>query len=160
MGAFLQLGQPGRAWELALRLLPVYHSFDRQTADQYRVEPYVMASDVYANPSQRGRGGWTWYTGSAAWYQFILLEELLGFRKEGSVLYLRPVLPAGWDSVHITYRYRSATYRFHLSQSCPAPVLDGEPLTGGRILLQDDGRIHEAGFRPAPISARLGRAGR
>ena len=160
MGAFLQLGQPGRAWELALRLLPVYHSFDRQRADQYRVEPYVMAADVYANPSQRGRGGWTWYTGSAAWYQFILLEELLGFRKEGSVLYLRPVLPAGWDSVHITYRYRSATYRFHLSQSCPAPVLDGEPLTGGRILLQDDGRIHEAGLRPAPISARHGRAGR
>ena len=79
-----------------------------------------------------------------------LLEELLGFRKEGSVLYLRPVLPASWDSVHIAYRYRSATYRFHLSSACTAPVLDGEPLAGGRILLQDDGRIHEATRGSAP----------
>ncbi len=150
MGAFLQLGQPDRAWELALRLLPVYRSFDRQTADQYRLEPYVMAADLYAAPSQQGRGGRAWYTGSAAWYQYLLLEELLGFRKEGSVLYLRPVLPASWDSVHIAYRYRSATYRFHLSSACTAPVLDGEPITGGRILLQDDGRIHEATRGSAP----------
>ena len=109
----------------------------------------LLCSGVYRGCSP-GRGGRAWYTSSAAWYQYLLLEELLGFRKEGSVLYLRPVLPAGWDSVHITYRYRSATYRFHLSSACTAPVLDGEPLTGGRILLQDDGRIHEATRGSAP----------
>lgn len=155
MGAYGRLGQSSRAWELALRLLPVYRGFDRQAADQYRAEPYVMAGDVSAHPSQLGRGGRTWYTASAAWYQFILLEELLGFHKEGSVLYFRPVLPEAWDSIHITYRYYSATYRFHISKTCSAPTLDGEPLTGNRILLQDDGRIHEAGLCPAPFSARL-----
>ena len=83
------------------------------------------------------------------------MEELLGFHKEGSVLYFRPVLPEAWDSIHITYRYYSATYRFHISKTCSAPTLDGEPLTGNRILLQDDGRIHEAGLCPAPFSARF-----
>ena len=155
MGAYGRLGQSSHAWELALRLLPIYRGFDRQAADQYRAEPYVMAGDVSAHPSQLGRGGRTWYTASAAWYQFILLEELLGFHKEGSVLYFRPVLPEAWDSIHITYRYYSATYRFHISKTCSAPTLDGEPLTGNRILLQDDGRIHEAGLCPAPFSARF-----
>ena len=90
------------------------------------------------------------YTGSAAWYQYLLLTELLGFRKTGSILRFRPVLPAGWDWVRITYRYGSATYHLTGRRDCPFPTADGERLKEGCILLQDDGRIHEAVF---PIRA-------
>lgn len=146
MAAWYQLGKYDRAWELALELLPQNHALTRQTAARYRVEPYVMAADISANPRHRGRGGWTWYTGSAAWYQYLMLTELLGFRKTGSILRFRPVLPAGWDWVRITYRYGSATYHLHGRRDCPFPMADGERLKEGSIILRDDGKIHEGVF--------------
>lgn len=146
MAAWYQLGKYDRAWELALSLLPQNHALTRQTAARYRVEPYVMAADIYSNPRHRGRGGWTWYTGSAAWYQYLMLTELLGFRKTGSILRFRPVLPAGWDWVRITYRYGSTTYHLHGRRDCPFPMADGERLKEGSIILRDDGKIHEGVF--------------
>ena len=108
MGAYGRLGQSSRAWELALRLLPVYRGFDRQAADQYRAEPYAMAGDVSAHPSQLGRGGRTWYTASAAWYQFILLEELLGFPqgRQRSLPSPRPSRSMGFHSHHLSLLQR------------------------------------------------------
>jgi len=146
MAAFYQLGKYDQAWELALALLPQNHALTRQTAARYRVEPYVMAGDIYATPRHRGRGGWTWYTGSAAWYQYLMLSELLGFRKVGNILRFRPVLPAGWDWVRITYRFGSATYHLHGRRDCPFPMADGERLKEGCIVLRDDGKIHEGVF--------------
>ena len=129
-----------------LRALPVRRAASRQLAARYRVEPYVLAGDVYANPQQRGRGGWTWYTGSAAWYLYVMLEQLLGCQKRGDTLRFRPVLPKDWDSVHLTYQYGGATYHLHGARDCAFPTADGERLPGGALRLTDDGRIHEAVF--------------
>ena len=146
VAALHQLGQDGRAWELASALLPIRHAATRQLALRYRVEPYALAADVYANPQQRGRGGWTWYTGSASWLQYVVLTQLLGFQKTGSVLRFRPVAPAEWDGLRVTYRFGTATYHLHASRDCPFPTADGEQLRDGRLILTDDGRIHEATF--------------
>ena len=110
------------------------------------MEPYALAADVYANPQQRGRGGWTWYTGSAGWLQYVVLTQLLGFQKTGNVLRFRPVAPSGWDELRVTYRFGTATYHLHASRECPFPTADGEQLRDGRLILTDDGRIHEATF--------------
>ena len=146
IAALHQLGQDDRAWELALAMLPTRHAATQQLARRYRVEPYVMAADIYTNPQQRGRGGWTWYTGSAAWYLTVLTEQLLGFQKTGNHLRFRPVLPKGWDEIHLRYRFGSATYHLHANRECLTAMADGEALPDSTLLLQDDGRIHEATF--------------
>ena len=146
IAAFHQLGQDDRAWELALSMLPIRHSSTQQLTRRYRVEPYVLAGDLYAHPQQRGRGGWTWYTGSAAWYLTVITEQLLGFQKEGDQLRFRPVLPKGWDEIHLRYRYGSATYHLHANRECVTATADGQVLTDNTLHLQDDGRIHEATF--------------
>lgn len=146
VAALHQQGEDQRAWELALSLLPTRHSATRQLAARYRVEPYVMAADIYANPQQRGRGGWTWYTGSAGWYQYVVLTSLLGFQKQGNTLRFRPVLPIGWEEIRLTYRFGSATYHLRALRDCAVPICDGTPLTDGTLTLTDDGRIHEAVF--------------
>ena len=127
-------------------MIYVHHASTKQLALRYRVEPYVLAADIYSNPQQRGRGGWTWYTGSAAWYQYVVLRCLLGFQKEGATLRFQPVAPDSWDEFRITYRYGTATYHLRAARDCPFPSADGEQLTDGRIQLKDDGRIHEAVF--------------
>ncbi len=146
IAALHQLGQDNRAWELAGAMLPTFHSATRQLALRYRVEPYVLPADIYANPQQRGRGGWTWYTGSASWYQYVLLTQLFGFQKTGNVLRFRPVAPAQWDGLRVTYRYGSSTYHLRAARDCAVAVADGVQLRDGRLLLVDDGRIHEAVF--------------
>ncbi len=146
IAALHQLGQDNQAWELANAILPVHHARTRQLAARYRVEPYAMASDIYSNPQQRGRGGWTWYTGSASWFQFVMLTQLFGFQKTGNILRFRPVVPTDWEGFRITYRYGTATYHLRASRDCPFPVADGEQLRDGRLILKDDGRIHEAIF--------------
>lgn len=146
LSALHQLGQDGRAWELALRMLPTTHAATRQLAARYRVEPYVMAADIYANPQQRGRGGWTWYTGSASWYWVVMAQQLLGLRKKGNQLRFTPVCPTSWDGLRITYRVGRATYHLHASRDCLIPEADGEALPDGTLTLVDDGKIHEATF--------------
>jgi len=146
VAALHQLGQDDRAWELALAMLPVNHTAGRQLALRYRTEPYVLAGDVYDAPVQRGRGGWTWYTGSAAWYLTVMTGQLLGLTKTGDRLRFRPILPEGWEEIRITYRYGSATYHLHAVRSCTQPSADGQPLPDCTLPLLDDGRIHEAVF--------------
>ncbi len=146
VAALHQLGLDHMAWEMALGALPVHHAITRQQANRYRVEPYVMAADLYSHPQQRGRGGWTWYTGSASWLYYTVLEQLFGFQKIGQSLRLRPCLPENWDGLTITYRYGSSTYHLHAVKECPFPVADGKRLREGRLLLVDDGHIHEATF--------------
>lgn len=146
ISALHQLGQDDKAWELARAMLPINHAITKQLSNRYRVEPYVMAADIYSNPYQRGRGGWTWYTGSASWYQYVMLEQLFGFQKIGNTLRFRPVVPADWDDFSITYLYGSSTYHLHASRECPFPIIDGEQVRDGKLILMDDGRIHEATF--------------
>lgn len=145
--AFAASGERERAYELFSLIQPISHSANRISRDIYKVEPYVMAADVYANESHKGRGGWTWYTGSAGWmYQFIT-SSLLGLERQNDVLFIRPCFPKSWPSVSIVYRYHSSVYRMIVFQ-----VVSEEPSrwqidtvygTGDSIQLTDDGQIHE-----------------
>jgi cyclic beta-1,2-glucan synthetase len=108
--AFAGLGQGDKAARLFSLLNPINHARTRANVQRYKVEPYVVAADVYANPRHVGRGGWTWYTGSAGWMQRAGIESILGLRLRGEVLHLDPCIPKSWPSFEMKVRYRSARY--------------------------------------------------
>ncbi|HYH44001.1 MAG TPA: cyclic beta 1-2 glucan synthetase, partial [Burkholderiales bacterium] len=145
--AFAALGDSERAWELYGLINPVTHASDRNDVAVYKVEPYVVAADVYAVSPHIGRGGWTWYTGSAGWMYRLIMESLLGLRREAASLRFEPCLPAAWSSVKIDYRYRETTYHVEIVQLPHAPAvmtvtLDGVPQPDARVPLVDDGVEH------------------
>jgi len=146
--AFAQLGDNERAWELFTLLNPVHHGGTARQIATYKVEPYVVAADVYAVAPHVGRGGWTWYTGSAGWMYRLLVETLLGANLEGDRLRLAPRMPRTWSTYKIHYRYRETVY--HITITRPAAALpavsrcslDGRELPGAVIPLQDDQLEH------------------
>jgi cyclic beta-1,2-glucan synthetase len=147
--ALALLGRGNRALELFNLLNPIHHSRTREDVGRYRVEPYVLAGDVYGQPPHIGRGGWTWYTGSAGWFYRVGLENILGFHVEGAKLRIEPCIPSNWPLYEITYRYRSVTYHItvenpHQTERGVAQVtVDGKTQSDGVITLADDGRQHE-----------------
>ncbi len=148
--AFAELGQADTA-EAVFRLLnPIYHADTRARMEQYKVEPYVVAADVYGVAPHTGRGGWTWYTGSAAWMYRLGLEGILGIRRAGASLVIEPHIPAAWPGYDVTYRYGQATYqicvhnRGLLAEDTPWQMtVDGVSLPGNRLPLRDDGAVHQ-----------------
>jgi len=126
----------------------VSHGASPDQIATYKVEPYVVAADVYAVAPHVGRGGWTWYTGSAGWMYRLLVETLLGVNREGDYLRLLPRMPKDWPSYKIHYRYRQTVYHIVISRLAANStvesllVLDGQEIPGTRILLIDDGREH------------------
>jgi cyclic beta-1,2-glucan synthetase len=146
--ALAMMGDGDRALELLDLLNPVRHATTPQEVDRYRVEPYVIAADVYSEPPHTGRGGWTWYTGSAGWYYRVALETILGFQRLGSTLHLEPCIAHTWALYTITYRFRSATYRITVEnpdgvqRGVRRVEVDGREVEGGQIDLIDDGRTH------------------
>ncbi len=144
--AFAELGDSARAWELLRMINPVSHGLDAAQMAVYKVEPYVVSADVYAVPPHVGRGGWSWYTGSAGWMYRLIVESLLGLRLETGRLRFAPVLPADWDGFSLDYRHRDTLYRINLRQ-CDAGTtstvwLDGVVQADGFIPLADDGVEH------------------
>jgi cellobiose phosphorylase len=115
--AFARLGDSRRAWELLAMINPVNHGGTPEGVATYKVEPYVAAADVYALAPHTGRGGWTWYTGSAGWMYRLIVESLLGLRLEVDKLYFAPCLPADWKAFKMHYRYRETVYHIVVSQS-------------------------------------------
>ncbi|MDR3051214.1 MAG: DUF3131 domain-containing protein [Oscillospiraceae bacterium] len=144
--AFAKLGQTQRAWMVYRMLMPCAHSDSEEAARRYRLEPYVCAADVYANPRQMGRGGWSWYTGSAAWLWMAGMQGLLGFEKLGARLRLHPLLPQDWDEIVCAYRYGASLYRLIARRGAVCVTLDGQRQADGWITLTDDGAAHEATF--------------
>jgi cellobiose phosphorylase len=142
--AFARLGDNRRAWELFDLINPVNHAKTTAAIATYKVEPYVVAADVYAIPPHTGRGGWTWYTGSAGWMYRLITESLLGLRLEVDRLHFAPCLPAGWDSFKMHYRYRETVYHIEIVQvpGEAAMTINGEPCTGATIPLVNDGHEH------------------
>jgi cellobiose phosphorylase len=134
--AFATLGDSRRAWELFTIINPASHALSGDAAERYKVEPYVVAADVYASASHVGRGGWTWYTGSAGWMYRLLLESLLGLRLDVDKLRFEPCLPAHWPSLRIHYRYRDTRYHIVVTQ---VPVTDG--MAAGGITVVVDGVV-------------------
>jgi len=115
--AFAAMGDNRRAWELARMINPVSHADSPDGVAIYKVEPYVIAADVYAATPHTGRGGWTWYTGSAGWMYRLLVESLLGLALEGTQLHIVPRLPEHWDGFKVHYRYRETVYHIAISRS-------------------------------------------
>jgi cyclic beta-1,2-glucan synthetase len=147
------LGDHDRAWELFEFLNPINHGSTSAQINTYKVEPYVVAADVYAVAPHTGRGGWTWYTGSAGWMYRLLSETLLGLKLEGNRLRLTPRLPKRWPTCKIDYRYRQTLYHITISRltnglpGSGQTYLDGEELTENRIPLVDDQREHSVEMR-------------
>ncbi len=147
---FALMGDSEHAWELLALLNPIHHGGTPKQIATYKVEPYVVAADVYAVPPHIGRGGWTWYTGSAGWMYRLLIESLLGVNLEGDRLRLAPRLPAAWPGCKIHYRYRQTVYhltftRVAVDSTEPSLLtLDGQEIPGLTIPLCDDHREHFA----------------
>lgn len=169
--AFALLGEGDRAGELFGLLNPINHASTRAGLHKYKVEPYVAPGDVYAVPPHTGRGGWTWYTGSAGWMYRSVLEYILGFKLQGDRLRLDPCIPRWWREFELTYRRGDTTYRIKvenphaLSRGIASVTLDGVCQPGDEILISNDGLTHETrvvlGEKPTvnesePIAAEIG----
>ena len=148
--AVARLGNAQEAWRLFSMLNPIRHADSPEKASKYKVEPYVMAADVYSAKGHEGRGGWTWYTGSAGWMYRLLVEDLLGLRLEVDRLTFWPLLPAEWNEYTLHYRYRNTFYHIRvvkMSQQATQVhrvVLDGIEQPDKSIHLIDDGKEHPA----------------
>ncbi len=142
-------GDGDRAFELFQMLNPLTHTRTPEEVATYRVEPYVVAADVYTAPGQLGRGGWTWYTGSASWMYRVGLENLLGFTKRGDTLWFAPAVPEHWSEFSVLYRHGRSTYAIvvrdpaRVAPGTATVVVDGRRLDGSSIPLVDDGARHE-----------------
>ena len=147
--AFAALDDRQRAWELLSLVNPVHHGNSADAVATYKVEPYVVAADVYAIAPHTGRGGWTWYTGSAGWFYRLVIESLLGLTRRGAVLQVAPCLPPDWTTCTLSYRFGETQYRIVVTQghgvgSSPGRMvtLDGIEQADGCIPLVDDHREH------------------
>ncbi len=148
--AFAALGDGNKAGELFRMLNPINRTTSRANVQRYKVEPYVVAGDVYGEPPHVGRGGWTWYTGSAGWLYRAGMEWILGFRVRGTILSIDPCIPRNWPGYSISFRYHSAIYKVRVEN--PSSVtrgvaltqLDGKLLAGpASIQLADDRAEHQ-----------------
>ena len=147
-------GNGDRAFELYQMINPLSHARTPEEVATYKVEPYVVAADVYTADGHRGRGGWTWYTGSASWMYRVGLESILGFTKRGDRLSISPRVPSDWPSFAIAYRYGETEYA--ITVHAPADVgrlgavitLDGVALDAAALALVDDGHAHQVEIRP------------
>lgn len=151
--AFAALGQGDKAANLFSLLNPINHTSTRADTHRYKVEPYVIAADVYSVAPHVGRGGWTWYTGAAGWLYRAGIESILGFRLQGTVLTLNPCIPPTWDRFEMTFKYQSASYAIFvenpagMSQGIASATLDDQSLSVWEQTLQlhlyDDGITHK-----------------
>jgi cyclic beta-1,2-glucan synthetase len=154
--AFAAMGDSRRAWELLTMINPVNHGGSAKGIGTYKVEPYVVAADVYAVAPHMGRGGWTWYTGSAGWMYRLIVESLLGLRLEGDKLHVEPCLPANWEGFTVHYRYRETIYHIkvvqgHAGEDEGSVTVDGVVQREQTIPLVDDNSEHFVGVVVAPI---------
>lgn len=147
--AYAKLGDSQRAWHLFDILNPIYQSDREERVNQYRVEPYVSAADIYSQGAKLRRGGWTWYTGSAGWLYRVGIEALLGLRRESDLLYLDPIIPSRWDGFTIRYRYLDTMYQMevrnpdHVTGNIKERRIDGKIDAGREIQLVNDGIEHK-----------------
>jgi cyclic beta-1,2-glucan synthetase len=147
--AYALFGDGKQAGDLFNLLNPIFLSDSPEKINEYRVEPYVMCADIYSKPPYMHRGGWTWYSGSAAWMYQLGLTTLLGFKKVSNSLHIDPVIPPLWDGFDIHYQYGKSGYQIkvknpkHISHGVDTIKKDGKNLNGKAIPLIDDGHNHD-----------------
>jgi cyclic beta-1,2-glucan synthetase len=146
--ALCRLGRGDEAAELFHMINPVNHSRTREQAERYKVDPYVVAADVSSHPDHAGRGGWTWYTGSAGWMYRIGLEEILGLERRGAVFSMDPCIPATWSGFKLVWKSEHATYQIEVDNTArrcrgvARTLFDGRPVDPRAIPLAADGKTH------------------
>ena len=144
--AFAKLGNNKLVWELLNLINPINHGRTVEEISIYKVEPYVLAADVYSRAPHAGRGGWTWYTGSAGWLYRLITESFLGLQQEENKLIFTPCVPEEWDSFAIDYRFKNTMYhlKFTRAQTHENGTVNigGVLQVGNNILLTDDGIEH------------------
>ena len=149
--ALAALGRADDAYACFGRLNPIVHAADRRAAEHYRVEPYVVAADIYAGGSYGGRGGWTWYTGSAGWLYRAAVEGILGIRLRGERLVVDPALPTDWPGFKATLRHLGRIYAIEVERAADGKIrvtVDGreiEDATAGALLEAEPDAEREAG---------------
>jgi cyclic beta-1,2-glucan glucanotransferase len=146
--ALARLGSGDEAVEVFHMLNPINHSRTASQVEQYMTEPYAVAGDVYDHPAHRGRGGWTWYTGSAGWMYRVGLEGILGLERRGACFAVNPCIPSSWPTYSIQWRFGKTPYTIVVEnpERCCRGVasveLDGRAADPAAIPLADDGRAH------------------
>jgi len=160
--AFAALGEREHAWEMYSLINPIGHAATPAGAALYRAEPYVVAADVYGVAPHTGRGGWTWYTGSAGWMYRLITESILGLRLSVDRLRFEPCLPPAWPSYTVHYRYRETVYHIVVHNDADnggatRVVVDGTDQPGDAVQLVDDRRDHHVEVFPGAPLAPTGR---
>lgn len=157
--AFAESGWGDKAVEYLHMINPVNHAISPEQVSQYKVEPYVVAADVYGEPPLTGRGGWTWYTGSAGWMYRVALESILGIRIKEHVMTIRPAISSEWESYCLEWRLRDGETVYRLEINNPDELqsgglegtVDGEPVRfpegEARIPLENDNQEHSVSLR-------------
>jgi cyclic beta-1,2-glucan synthetase len=146
--ALARLGSGDEVGELFHMVNPVNHSRTVADAERYRIEPYVMAGDVYARPPHAGRGGWSWYTGSAGWMYRAGLESILGLTRHGETFALNPCVPSSWPEYRITWETGRCRYEMlvrnpnRVCRGVASATLDGVDVDARHIPILDDGATH------------------
>jgi cyclic beta-1,2-glucan synthetase len=146
--AIAHLGSGDEAVELFHMLNPINHTRTSADVERYQVEPYVVAADVYTHPAHIGRGGWTWYTGSAAWMYRLGLESILGLRRRGRSFAVAPCIPGSWNGFVMRWRHGRSLYEITVenpgrrNRGVAEAVLDGARVNARAIPLVDDGGVH------------------
>lgn len=146
--AFAAMRDKTKMWELLQMINPVHHGSTHEEINIYKVEPYVLAADVYAVSQHSGRGGWTWYTGSAGWLYQLIVDSLFGLQRRADTLHFDPCLPEEWGDVTIRYKFKSTTYVIEMVQveediEAIQVTLDEKLQEGNSIALVDDGMEHQ-----------------
>jgi cyclic beta-1,2-glucan synthetase len=150
-------GRGDRAFELFQMINPLTRTGTPEDVAVYQLEPYVVAADVYTADGHVGRGGWSWYTGSASWMYRVGLEAILGFTRQGDALQFQPCVPAAWPEFVLNYRYGRSSYAITVERPAAARsgnqtiTVDGRPIDGETIPLVDDGDRHEVVIRPRVV---------
>ena len=147
--ALAKLGSGDEAAEFFHMLNPVNHGRTPADVARYKTEPYVMAGDVYARPPHAGRGGWSWYTGSAGWMYRAGIESILGLRRRGDTFMIDPCIPTSWPEYRISWRVLETRYEITVSnpsrrcRGIASATLDGAPVDARTIPLRNDRRTHD-----------------
>jgi len=142
--ALIKAGYHDRAYRYFQMINPVNRTLKEKDVKKYWVEPYVIAADIYSSESFPGRGGWTWYTGSAGWFYRVGVQDILGIYKMGDKLRLDPKMPISWDGFNMTYRYMDTEYDIEVTKGKKDSMkLDGKAITGDTISLENDKKKHK-----------------
>lgn len=122
---------------------PINRTKTMERVNKYRVEPYVIAADIYSSSSFPGRGGWTWYTGSAGWFYRVGIDEILGIKKRGKELRIDPRIPISWDGYRAVYHYQDTSYNIEVLKGEKASInLDGKEISSSHFTLMNDKKEH------------------